>query len=285
MTIPTKGTLYVGSAISIPRHLYKFREFDTHEHGIDILRNDRIFFASPGTFNDPFDSHILVRFDLGTPSQIRRRLEDALRMGNPEMPSAEIRKRAKTAYLSGISANHKAVLLGQEQAINEDLGIFSLSANIGSLLSWAHYASSHSGFCIGFSTQYLQMICMGISLNDTSKVMVMGEVQYTNEYPMIDVFHSDRMRSMRLSLLTKSSEWSYEREYRMLFPAHPSTLVAIPPEAITRVVLGCRIRKDDQVRIVQVLEERKSAVKLFKAERDPFNFRLRFRHIPLSRKK
>src|SRR5688500_6681853 len=42
---------------NLPRYLFKYRAFAAQN--LDILRTDRIWLASPSTFNDPFDSAVL----------------------------------------------------------------------------------------------------------------------------------------------------------------------------------------------------------------------------------
>lgn len=96
---------------------------------------------------------------------------------------------------------------------NSSIGIISLSRNWNNSIMWSHYASSHCGYVIGFDEEdnYFQ----------AGRAKLNSKVSYCN----VD-YKKDRVRmpySMNeipdLSLLhTKSIEWNYEAEFRLLIP-------------------------------------------------------------------
>ena len=43
----------------IPKHLYKYREFSDRTY--EIILNSEFYFASPLSFNDPFDCNYLIK--------------------------------------------------------------------------------------------------------------------------------------------------------------------------------------------------------------------------------
>ena len=76
----------------------------------------------------------------------------------------------------------------------------------------------------------------------------------------------------------KSKEWEYEQEWRMLCPLKdsktpivtddlPIHLFQIPPECITGIVLGCRVRAKQEENILEVLrsDERYSHTRRYKS--------------------
>lgn len=68
---------------------------------------------------------------------------------------------------------------------------------------WGHYASDHSGVCIGFDSNEIPFC-------DAK------EVQYSHERPRISADYQDENLNelCRKVLFTKSREWHYENEWR-----------------------------------------------------------------------
>jgi hypothetical protein len=141
-------------------------------------------------------------------------------------------------------------------------GILSLSDTPTNLLMWAHYADSHRGFAVELD---------GLSefFHRGSPPSVVGHpiaVTYARDRPALTMYTPEPTReffddAIRGALLTKSVDWSYEREYRVIFPlddpdTYPHEVVSgrfhlfpIPPDAITGVVIGARASEDVHVAI------------------------------------
>ena len=88
-----------------------------------------------------------------------------------------------------------------------DLGVLSLAENRESLLMWAHYADRHRGFLIGFERDG-RIIEDGLVFR-----FGIAAMSYSHSRPSTREFHdlSDEALYFR-----KSSEWSHEREWRMV---------------------------------------------------------------------
>jgi hypothetical protein len=98
------------------------------------------------------------------------------------------------------------------------------------------------------------------------------KVEYARERPTV-IFdpeaqaadpEASRSLLIRQILLTKSAEWEYEREWRMVFPLTDSKLYPhrvvnrchlfpLPPKAITSVIIGARAREETKAAIKQAL--------------------------------
>lgn len=127
------------------------------------------------------------------------------------------------------------------QNATQTIVVLSLAENRDSLLMWAHYAASHTGFLIGFdSNQKILLI--------DSPHRLMAKVTYTTERPKKTTFEEISNDEL---LLTKSKEWEYEGEWRILdslYSADGEPPKGAPdcwpfkfnPQAIREVIVGCR---------------------------------------------
>src|SRR5262249_50957232 len=116
-----------------------------------------------------------------------------------------------------------------------------LAATPASSLMWAHYARSHTGLCLEFDA----------TMPEVSKAY---EVKYAATRPLIRWQLLDNATGLiDAMLLTKSDDWKYEREYRILcrngdIDKQPTTTLCktngdyleLSPNAIMRVIVGNR---------------------------------------------
>lgn len=183
--------------------------------------------------------------------------------GQPKMSSLE-----KAAHIAKIliNGNWEPVPndlymqnIAEQREIQTDagLGILSLTRSKHSLLMWAHYANKHEGIIIGFDTEdpfFNQNISP--KRNPPEDTSYLGKV-----FP---VFY-DRIKldfefgPIEKSLLHKSDEWIYEKEYRMFMRREDCNefgtdadgnkmenvnLFKVPACAITRIIMGKRANKE-----------------------------------------
>jgi hypothetical protein len=168
-----------------PTRLYKYRAFDTRL--VDMLVEDKVFFAEPSTFNDPLDTRPEVEPDLDIPE-----LEEVFERLTTARISAEMTAAAKRIRYSGYKTlahigdrtRREAKLLlrniayqatdpeseepapipqqrllamhiARELQRQYERGVLSLGAKYDSVLMWSHYGDQHRGVCIGYSMHRL----------------------------------------------------------------------------------------------------------------------------------
>jgi hypothetical protein len=104
-------------------------------------------------------------------------------------------------------------------------------------LMWAHYADNHEGFCIEYEI--------------TKEIEDLHEVNYSSQYPKVsatELIFSQRETFQRV-LTTKISNWSYEKEYRLiklyeLTPESPGKKILLPEGmGISRIIAGVNMMK------------------------------------------
>jgi hypothetical protein len=223
--------------------------------GVTILTSRMIYLTRPRAFNDPFD----LKPHYATTMYV------TVGRGKPHAISDVQVADAETA----LKIRNSVVL--------------SFSANPTSLLMWAHYAAGHTGLAIGFDSS-------GSILAEASPHRLFQRVTYSPDRP-------SKPTAMQLSddevWLTKSTEWEYEEEWRIIDshlsatedrPADPDGnrwRFRIRPESVQCVILGCRAEHRLLLDVVTILRSPDYLhVRLFQAESDDRHYRLNLEEIP-----
>lgn len=118
------------------------------------------------------------------------------------------------------------------QSFREKFNIISFSEENSSLLMWSHYANEHKGFCIEYSTNEFKSFFF--------------PVMYSNKIPNA----LENECTVPLSMITKSKDWQYELEWRIVnqydgFISDGHQYPAPMPKAI---YLGCRIDENNELK-------------------------------------
>jgi hypothetical protein len=90
-------------------------------------------------------------------------------------------------------------------------GVVCLSARPDDITMWSHYAANHTGIAIGLDP---------LGLSGVVDVWAFAPVMYCRTRPKVPskafASREEGFSAMRTTFLTKSLEWAYEREWRML---------------------------------------------------------------------
>ena len=245
----------------IPSKLFRFRECS--EMNFDAFNGDKLFAVTSDKFNDPYDC--LFRYD-------KERLRNSIMMGiskdfvyalrehfqkGGDFPDVlksvfddEFLKNAKQSIgnanddmielYSENTANikeplNKLIDKHTEEAVNtvkQLTFIACFSEEIHSVTMWSHYADSHKGFVLEYSTNSFQLKCQFCDqLKQCNKAAVCNfypVIYQQQRYDATDFLSWYIARSLGLPiknpdtfaaskpLLYKSSQWSYEKEWRLI---------------------------------------------------------------------
>ncbi len=197
---------------------------------IDILTSGFIMLTRPRLFNDPFE--------------LKPHYESLEELQLPALPNATpaqiewIKQEQKNINDKVLPPSAKATIL---ENATQTIVVLSLAENRESLLMLAHYAVAHTGFLIGFDSE--QKI-----LAIDSPHRHMDKVKYQVKRPSQVTFEAISNDEL---LLTKSIEWEYEGEWRILdslYSADGEMRKDLPdrwpfkfnPKAVKEVIVGCR---------------------------------------------
>ena len=144
---------------------------------------------------------------------------------------------------------------------NKLLGAFCLSETPDSLLMWAHYSASHTGFVIGFDAEHTYF---HQALSDKDEFRHLRRVVYRDT--RLSGALSD-LSGVEM-FLVKSSHWSYEREWRIFRALADSDkriqsspydidLFRFSPKAIKSVIFGARMLEKDKEAIIMRVKQNK----------------------------
>jgi hypothetical protein len=175
----------------------------------------------------------------------------------PEVLWARILSAAQQ-HMQSFDVEEKAVQIFDMfmRVTNRYVGVLSLSEDPLNELMWAHYANSHAGFVVGLDSEseFFQP--------KPKEPKVCGELMnviYTDTTPVVFV-EPKKLDIPREIFFTKTTKWSYEREWRMIKYLEQADevvtaggkkihLFAVPKEAVKEVLFGHKVPRDvaDQV--------------------------------------
>jgi hypothetical protein len=269
-----------------------------HPDRTDVLQNSKIRFSSPMVLNDPFElkpyisalapkSHIRTVVDRNLPKILAEeysKLPAKLR----ENISFQVFQKAVESQLPQVSSGIEALMdiflpmlrNTMSQKLEELIGILCLTESPANLLMWAHYADSHQGFIVEFDSE---SPFFDQRIDPEDEFRHIRKVSYRDERPVIVLSEVDDFSPF----LTKSIDWSYENEWRMLAPLTSASevigngptaihLFEFPKSAIKSVILGCRITSSKKTEIRRILckNDEYLNVRIYNSQIDERHYRL-----------
>lgn len=262
--------------------LYKYFPLTCNEHLNRLFRllDGWIYFASPFHFNDPFEMSPII-----TGPKFSDLIQIVDRLDTESLLSQNAKKRIHASV-------SKSVLNDKSHALSENwiqaIGVLCLTENPKDILMWAHYASNHTGICVGFDT-------------DVPPFSSARSIRYSDQREHVSIVGLSREDEelIKKTLFTKSSHWKYENEWRAIKRpirkeerAYYQALIQNDPSniddvaeilaseggpgiyqfdkvAIRRIYFGARIDKTFKERIEQHVNSQSILAKRFQIELDP----------------
>ncbi|MCH7827844.1 MAG: DUF2971 domain-containing protein [Bacteroidetes bacterium] len=261
--------------IKLPEFIYKYISWDKEYHKKIILEN-KIFFSSVKKFNDPFDSTIPLRYDIGTDEQIYDLFIKLIRNDNHNLTDDEVKRIARNEMNYDDIRGDKRIqntIDNQREIIATKYGIFSASYEFDSVLMWSHYSNLHKGLCVRFNCKkfknYIENECLK---NDW--IIIWGNAEYSKDYPILNPFELNNDDLIMKSLLLKSKLWRYENEIRFILFSFPDKELKLPDGIINQIILGCKISPNDRQELIEF--SKKKNIELIQAFRKDYSFGLGF---------
>lgn len=254
------------------------------ESTLAVLKGGTLKWSSPKIFNDPFDSQWNIAHNATGPSfdafiapaykKLLTERIDWSKIRNPAKREMVSRLRqqlaAKPDELDKIIAECRDYFLkdGHDVLFQrldrrlQQLRLLCLSEEPRSLLMWSHYAMEHQGAVLEIDPDQLTFTKF-------------HRVEYVSEFPEVipgkewadlitrSISPPSDSKYVEILVSTKSKEWSYEREWRLVYletdtvrGTSDDELVAFPPNAIRKVILGCRADSHFSQEVTDILNTR-----------------------------
>ena len=211
------------------------------------VREGSVRFASAARFNDPFE------FKFTTVSPPTRDSFDKWHDIYAPEYTAEQRSHAWSAFEGPASDFNtrflpRAVFLAQ-------CYVLCLARTWRSHLMWGHYASEHRGFAICYADDLTDAFAQDSNFGGR------GNVVYSNVVPELRWFEGTPSDMVGPIIGTKSTEWQYEGEYRVVLygSANKHAIFrTVESSLIAGIVLGARASEPLIAKAIALRSERPS---------------------------
>lgn len=267
---------YLLKHANLPTSIFKYRSVT--ESSLKNLQDGTVWLADPRSLNDPYDcahfidmSRMNQEFMRNMPPHLAEELppdkftpDVLLQLSNSVDPegflidtllsdkSTEQRDQVKEAMRQVVHALHEDMVREQSENLKGAFKLCSFSERLDSSLMWSHYANYHKGFCIEYDVSNFPPL--DYRSRFLYPVIYTDSVFDATPHFMKGVEH-DSFNNLHLNLagLCKAIDWSYEREWRLLFANGVlREAQAYPMGKPKAVYLGSHIQSENQEQILNI---------------------------------
>jgi len=207
---------------------YRYQPADANR--IKALTADKIWVSNSLSFNDPVDTVKPIENNIYRSAFDSKLLKEAIKILFSDKTKNNLSTYFSARCLDLIEQwanpdNNDLAIYDVISSIEEHyktLGIICLSPKFDSQIMWSHYASQHHGFVIEYTYNFLSF--------DPEHNFTTQEVSYTNARPhmCISEFLLTPHLAYKRLLATKHTEWSYEKEVRLIHKTKSTEFVDMP---------------------------------------------------------
>ena len=173
--------------------------------------------------------------------------------------------RLSTVFSKQAGASNESQLIENARV---KLGIASFSEVLYHEPMWAHYTDKFEGICIAYNFSRLLS-----ELDDNVRFVRMN---YNDNAPILRWKKGTVDENARLTISTKTSRWSYEREWRLISPSIGAA--DYENNCVVRVYLGSKIDGKEKKLLIRHLEDLNIPVSQMTLDK----YSMRFEPIPAS---
>ena len=300
---------------NIPDKLYRFRQINNYS--INALKNEEIWGSAIRTFNDPYEclpcynldrineyinqefsqdafkNHLHQLSSADIPDWIKKtyspEIIDNLRKSSEQLLSVDLTDQLRTMKNNIINLWNSNMENFRTQFVTEILQrenmyhVACFSESCRSTLMWAHYAQSHTGFCLEYDfkssikdcSENCNSIlsCPGFMMNYSIAPVIYSEKRYDASAGFMSMLSNWLIENCKIqmtnvyydmflptkTMLTKNKSWEYEQEWRLFKLAAPSECT--PHKLVSNmkpsaVYLGARIKEHNKRRLLKICKEK-----------------------------
>ncbi len=196
------------------------------------------YFAAANSFNDPFDCRPNLTLD-GTEDAVRNYLYGLWSRQAPHLTGAECRAEVDAILRDPsrdprIPENNSQFAAAYYSTMTAQVGVLCLSEVHDSILMWSHYADCHRGICLVYETNY-------------EFFAHAQPVHYRRERPSVNPISQSKEEMLDNAIFTKSSDWAYEKEWRILDYRQGVGERQSPPASLKAIILGVALSESDRL--------------------------------------
>ena len=230
-------------------NLYKYSAIN--EWTLKSLENRSVHFTCPNNFNDPFDCRLNIYMN-GSDEEWKAHLN---RIGKIDVDLNTF-KEQEILYLE----NSDTFQLELQNLALDTTRMSCFTTEPNNMLLWSHYANCHRGICLVYQARrydtflYMEFDEADVTYPNNQLASNCGgimRVNYSDTLPPAYNHLKYNRDELAPFLLTKSEDWSYEKEWRMILPS--SALANDDPRLMDGyfmgVIFGLRCTQQDIVRV------------------------------------
>lgn len=179
---------------------------------VNILQSQELKLPYISDVNDPLEC-LPVFYCGNDPVLLKKQCLDSFKRKRVSLPE-DFEEKFQKIYAQGeLQQSLVGGLEDHQLKWNQEQGcLLSVSEVSQNMLMWSHYADKHRGAVIGFDFDEIMRDGRGIK---------MYAVEYSEHRPRVNILIGFD-EAVDKAIMTKSIDWSYEREFRTLF--HTGTL-------------------------------------------------------------
>lgn len=261
----------IGNKISIEEHPTR------REKIISALENDRLYLSPNKNYNDVFDTMMFVNFDT-----LKAEIETSINLCmplyaetiKPEDPLKAFvaitrfnNKKEENKLLDGYLNTIQQFIDDIKTQIREGIKSVCLSKNFNSAIMWSHYANNCQGISLLYDkNELVEAHCYTekdeeIDLKFELKEIIYQDYRYDATRDFSEMVKSREKslshKAVKNIIRTKSSDWSYEQEVRLIprkldyINGTKAMYLSIRPKAI---IFGKDILDDDRQEIINAVK-------------------------------
>ena len=270
---------------------YKFRIVDTYS--LSALSTNNLWFSTANDFNDPFEGAHILNNNLSSEDlslikakvkwkskdeigkeEYREMLED-LGVQNDNLSEEDLFKK--------ITEHDLAALI--DVVHNSKITCLSLYDNekdpLKENLMWSHYSDGLRGFCLVFDARKLEddinkstkqsMRIIQVKYQDEPNELSLSD--YIKSESILNETNDDYLQSVTETITTKSKDWEYENEVRILAMSKLN-LHTYSPEALVEIVVGERMPEEQKKLVIDTAKNANPDIIIKQARLKPDSYQL-----------
>lgn len=246
--------------------IYRYKYLPLNEGSLKMLTEGTLKFTCPLEFNDPFDC--MPSYDPASIDNLDKIRPDLIKqVGAYHKLSPAKRLQRKGIFVQNLK---RAVESGDfVKGLVSKLGVLSLSRIPTNILMWSHYADHHKGFVVELR------IPMDAPLRHLYRV-VPQQVEYLATRPIFALGTSCDIDGY---FLTKSLDWEYEQEERVLSTAEGPGIHSYSREHfLSAVIAGAKMQQTElqilRAAIVKASKDIEREIPLYMAKLAPDKYKV-----------
>ncbi len=258
--------IFVTTNLEIFLSLFKFREVNTNN--LSALANNQLWFSSLNDFNDPFegahikDHHInideLTNFECKIKDEVGveeyNKILSELELVDGKYTQTELFKKIAEHDLDkfiSIVHNSKVICFSMEDETKNPLT---------NNLMWSHYANGLRGFCLVFNGDEL-LKDLFKSTKESMRPIIVEYKDKPNILKLNEFIHSEGLYSnsdinfvqkVTETIATKSTDWEYEKEFRVM-SLNQESFHNYSPSSLKEIVIGDKMPEAERNLLLKIV--------------------------------